>query len=96
MTNIFGFVKQRWFQVLVVGAALFFATEQALKFTDNINYVPTVILLGAFLVPVTFVAYFYSQERFLDKANHLAIPFSLIATSFLVCGVIGSVVAGFI
>ena len=95
MAGILSFSKQRWFQVLIIGAALFFGTEQALKFTNNINYVPTVILLGAFLVPATFVAYFYSQEQVLDKATHLAIPFSTITTSFLVGGVLGSVVAGF-
>lgn len=95
MTKVLGFISQKWFQILVIGAVLFFGTEQALKFTGNINFVPTVILLGAFLVPATFVAYFYSQEQILDKASHLAIPLSLIAITFLVGGVIGSVVAGF-
>ena len=95
MTKVLGFVSQKWVQILVIGAALFFGTEQALKFTNNINLVPTVILLGAFLVPATFVAYFYSQEQVLDKASHLAIPLSLIAITFLVGGIIGSVVAGF-
>lgn len=96
MTKALGFVNQRWFQILVIGAALFFGTEQALKFTNDITYVPTVILLGAFLVPATFVAYFYSQEQVLDKASHLEIPLSLVATCFLVGGVIGSLVAGFL
>ena len=95
MPKVLKFVNQRWFQIFVVGAALFFGTEQALKFTNNINFVPTVILLGAFLVPATFVAYFYSQEQVMDKASHLAIPLSLIVTSFIVGGVIGSIVAGF-
>jgi hypothetical protein len=63
MTKIFAFMNQRWFQVLVIGAILFFGTEQALKFTNNINFVPTVILIGAFLVPVTMVTYFYSQSK---------------------------------
>ncbi|MFY9812839.1 MAG: PrsW family intramembrane metalloprotease [Dehalococcoidales bacterium] len=96
MTKIFAFMNQRWFQVLVIGAILFFGTEQALKFTNNINFVPTVILIGAFLVPVTMVTYFYSQEQVLDKTSHSAVPLSLVATCFLVGGVIGSVFAGFI
>jgi len=96
MTKIRGFVNQRWFQVLVIGAILFFGTEQALKFTNNINFVPTVILLGAFLVPVTMVTYFYGQEQALDKTSHSGIPLSLVATSFLAGGVIGSVFAGFL
>jgi protease PrsW len=96
MTKIRGFINQRWFQVLVIGAILFFGTEQALKFTNNINFVPTVILLGAFLVPVTMVAYFYSQEQVLDKTSHSGIPLSLVATCFLAGVVIGSVFAGFL
>lgn len=93
---MFGFLKQRWFQIFMVGTVLFFGTEQALKFTNNVNFVPTVILLGAFLVPVTFVAYFYGQERALDKKIHVDFPLPIIANSFLVGGVIGSVVAGFL
>lgn len=96
MTKVFGFVNQRWFQVFLIGAILFFGTEQALRFTNNINFVPTVILIGAFLVPVTFVAYFYGQERTMDKKIHLEFPLPLIANSFLIGGVIGSVVAGFL
>jgi protease PrsW len=96
MTKIRGFINQRWFQVLVIGAILFFGTEQALKLTNNINFVPTVILLGAFLVPVTMVTYFYSQEQVLDKASHPGIPLSLVAICFLAGGVISSVFAGFL
>ena len=95
MPKVRQFINQKWFQILIIGAVLFFAAEQALKFTNNINFVPTVILLGAFLVPAAFVAYFYSQEQVLDKASHLAIPLSLVAACFLAGGVIGSVVAGF-
>lgn len=95
MPKILQFTNQRWFQILIIGAALFFGTEQALKFTNNINLVPTVILLGAFLVPAAFVAYFYSQEQVMDKASHLAIPFSTVAICFLAGGVVGSIVAGF-
>jgi RsiW-degrading membrane proteinase PrsW (M82 family) len=95
MPKVLGFVNQKWFQILTIGAALFFAAEQALKFTNNINFVPTVILLGAFLVPAAFVAYFYSQEQVLDKSSHLEIPLSLVAICFLAGGVVGSIVAGF-
>jgi len=95
MPKVLGFINQKWFQILTIGAALFFAAEQALKFTNNINFVPTVILLGAFLVPAAFVAYFYSQEQVLDKSSHLEIPLSLVAICFLAGGVVGSIVAGF-
>jgi len=95
MPKVLGFINHKWFQILTIGAALFFAAEQALKFTNNINFVPTVILLGAFLVPAAFVAYFYSQEQVLDKSSHLEIPLSLVAICFLAGGVVGSIVAGF-
>ena len=94
MTRAFSFVNQRWFQILAIGVILFFGVEQALKFTGNINYIPTVILLGAFIVPVAFTAYFYGQEHVLDKSSHLEIPVTTVAINFLAGGIIGSVVAG--
>ena len=57
------FLSQRWLQVLTGGVVLFFAAEQGLKFTGNLNLIPTVILVGAFVVPITFVSYFFSAER---------------------------------
>ena len=53
------FIYRRWFQVFSSGAILFFGTEQVLKFTGNINFIPMVILLGAFVVPAALVVYFY-------------------------------------
>jgi len=72
------FVNQRWFQLFAGGTLLFFGAEQTLKFTGNINFVPTVILLGAFVVPVAFVAFFYGQERTLDKVVHAEAPLSTV------------------
>ena len=92
--NIGRLLGQRWFQILGIGAALFFGSEQALKATGNPNFVPTVILLGAFVVPAAFIAYFSSQERALDRAIHTEVPFSMLVTCFLVGGVIGTVLAG--
>jgi hypothetical protein len=43
--------KRAWFQVLVTGAALFFIVHGAFLRTDNPNFVPTLIFLGAFVVP---------------------------------------------
>lgn len=87
-------LNQRWFQILGIGAVLFFGSEQALKATGNPNFVPTVILLGAFVVPAAFIAYFSTQERTLDRAAHTEVPFSLLVTCFLVGGVIGTVLSG--
>jgi len=86
--------RRRWFQIFFGGTALFFAAEQVLKHTSNPNLVPTVILLGAFVVPASFVAYFYGQERALDRAVHGEMPLPLVAASFLLGGAIGLIVAG--
>jgi len=86
--------RQRWAQIFGVGALLFFGAEQVLKHTGNPNLVPTVILLGAFLIPATFIAFFSTQERNIDKERHHEMPLSFIATCFLVGGVVGSVTAG--
>lgn len=90
------FIKSEWFRLFVGGALLFFAAEQALKFTSNPNLIPTVLLLGAFVVPVAFVAFFYGQERAADKLLHVEAPLSIAAACFLVGGVIGMMTAGFL
>lgn len=69
---------------------LFIATEQALLVTGNPNFVPTIILLGAFVVPITFVAYFY--EHVMDR--DISLP--LLTSCFFVGGVVGLTAAGFL
>jgi RsiW-degrading membrane proteinase PrsW (M82 family) len=91
-----GFIRSEWFRVFVGGALLFFAVEQALKFTGNIEFIPMVLILGAFVVPVTFVAFFYGQERAIDKSIHIEAPLRIVAACFFIGGVIGVVTAGFV
>jgi RsiW-degrading membrane proteinase PrsW (M82 family) len=50
--------------------------------TGNVNLVPTVILLGSFLVPVTFVVYAF------DRADQVVTP-QRIFTAFIYGGVLG-------
>ena len=77
-----------WLQILVIGIILFVATEQALRITGNLNYFPTVILLGSFVVPVAFVTYFY------EHVMHREISLLLLTTCFLVGGILGIIAAG--
>lgn len=56
--------------------------------TKDLNFVPSVILLGAFLAPVTFVTYIYGRSR----AWTVTLPVLGLAAIF--GGVIGTVVAG--
>jgi RsiW-degrading membrane proteinase PrsW (M82 family) len=82
------FFQHRWFQILVGGILLFIITESALVTTNNPLLLPTVILVGALAVPVTFVTYFYEYVRDRD------ISMPLLTTCFLVGGLVGLVAAG--
>src|SRR5512135_1933651 len=55
-----------WARILAGGVALFLLVEKTLSATGNPNYVPSVIVLGAFTVPVAFVAYVYDQPAGFD------------------------------
>jgi protease PrsW len=70
-------LRRRWLQIFVSGVVLLYLLERTLVSTANPNYLPSVILLGAFLVPVTFVSYLY--ERLPDWD----VPLPSIAVCFL-------------
>jgi RsiW-degrading membrane proteinase PrsW (M82 family) len=80
--------RRPWLQILVVGLVLYIAMERALVATGNVNLVPGVICLGAFLAPVVFVAYVY--ERAPD------VPLPTLLWCFLTGGVLGVTAAGLI
>lgn len=81
-------MKRRWLQVLFSGLVLLLLVERTLVATSSLNYVPSLILLGAFLVPVTFVTYLYERLPSWD----VSLP--ALAVCFLWGGVLGTVVAG--
>jgi hypothetical protein len=54
-------LRRRWLQMLLSGIVLLFLVERTLITTSNPNYAPSLILLGAFLVPITFVTYLYER-----------------------------------
>ena len=90
------FIKSQWFRIFVGGTLLFFAVEQTLKFTGNPKFIPIVLVLGAFVVPVSFVAFFYGQERAIDKLVQVEAPLRIVVACFFVGGVIGVITAGFV
>jgi protease PrsW len=53
---------RQWLRFLVVGLLLWAASVVVTFWTGNPNLVPTVILLGSFLVPVTFVVYAFGRH----------------------------------
>jgi len=81
-------LRRRWLQLLLSGLVLLFLVERTLVATGDPNYVPSAILLGAFLVPVTFTTYLYERLPSWD------VPLPAIAICFVWGGVLGTVVAG--
>jgi RsiW-degrading membrane proteinase PrsW (M82 family) len=50
-----------WARMFLSGLVLWVATVAVTFATSNINLIPTVILLGSFLIPVTFVVYAFGR-----------------------------------
>jgi RsiW-degrading membrane proteinase PrsW (M82 family) len=78
---------RRWWRVLLIGLVLEWVSAKLLASSGNPNLVPTVILIGAFLVPVTFVVYLYETGKLYD------VPIPTIALTFVYGGVIGVIVS---
>jgi hypothetical protein len=79
-----GFLRGAWVRLLLLGAILWIALTWATVSTGNIGLVPSVIALGAFLGPLTFVVY----ERVRD------VPVVTMLTCFVVGGALGVAAAG--
>ena len=77
-----------WVPVLVVGTVLYELVREALEVTGNPLFVPTLILLGAAVVPVAFVAFI----------SGLRLSFGVgawtVGLTALVGGIVGVLVAG--
>ena len=86
----FQIVRRSWFQTLIGGLVLFYVVQRVLLDTQNPNFVPTLILLGAFLTPVTFVTYLYERQRLRN------VPLGTVAVCFFWGGLVGTIVAGFV
>lgn len=83
-----GLIKHRWFQIFASGFVLLYLSERVLVYTRDLGFLPSVLLLGSFLVPVTFVAYLY--ERLPDWD----VPLPPLVVCFLWGEVLGTVIAG--
>jgi RsiW-degrading membrane proteinase PrsW (M82 family) len=77
-----------WIAVLVVGAALYAAVLAALLGTGDVLYLPSLLLLGAAVVPVAFITFVSG----LDRRGLLS--FSRIATAAALGGIVAIVIAG--
>jgi RsiW-degrading membrane proteinase PrsW (M82 family) len=77
-----------WLGVLAAGLILYFIVLRTLVHTQNPNFVPALILLGATVVPLAFLT--FAQAR----TGQWQVPTSALLVSALFGGVIGTVVAG--
>jgi protease PrsW len=50
-----------WARIFVVGLVMWLATVLVTFATKNPNLIPTLILLGSFLIPITFVTYAFGR-----------------------------------
>ena len=71
-----------WARILVGGLMLWSAAVLVTFATRNVNLVPTIILLGSFLIPVTFVSYAFGHADQVVTAQR-------IFTAFVYGGVLG-------
>ncbi len=81
-------LRHTWLQIFVGGLVLLYLLERTLLATQSLNYVPSVLLLGAFLVPVSFVTYLY------ERLPEWEVPLPPVAICFFWGGALGTVVAG--
>jgi protease PrsW len=87
-------VKSRWLQIMVIGIILWGMADVTLRLTKNVLYFPTIMVIGAFLVPLAFVAYFFQQENVLDRGIHTRSILSTLVMCGLLGGLIGTFAAG--
>jgi RsiW-degrading membrane proteinase PrsW (M82 family) len=67
--------RRPWLRMFLGGLGLWVATVVVTFVTQNLNLVPTIILLGSFLVPVTFVAYAFGRADQVVTAQRILTAF---------------------
>jgi RsiW-degrading membrane proteinase PrsW (M82 family) len=77
----------RWWLVFPIGLALWIATVATAFFTLNLILLPTIVLLGSFLIPVTGVVWY------LDHDPSPALSPRRIFAAFIIAGVMGALAA---
>jgi RsiW-degrading membrane proteinase PrsW (M82 family) len=82
--------KNSWGKVLLSGIGFYALGLIALVLTGNPNLFPTVVMIGSFLIPITYVAFFYDR-RYLST---ISLP--TIALTFVYGGLLGVFAASFL
>jgi RsiW-degrading membrane proteinase PrsW (M82 family) len=79
--------RRPWLRLFLSGLGLWLATVMVTFLTANANLIPTLVLLGSFLVPVTFVVWAWERR---DTGE---LTTSLLLTTFVAGGVLGVLAA---
>lgn len=77
-----------WLWVLLAGAAAYLLVLRTLVATENLNFVPSLILLGSIVVPASVLVFTASSGR------QVLVPPGIIALVAVLGGVVGTVAAG--
>jgi RsiW-degrading membrane proteinase PrsW (M82 family) len=79
--------RHYWWRILAIGFGIYLAGLIILLLTGNPNVFPTMTLIGSFLVPITYVSFFYERR-------HLSsIKMPATALTFFYGGVLGTLAA---
>jgi len=76
-----------WWGVLLIGLALWIATIGVAAITHNVILLPTIVMLGSFMIPVTAVVWY------LDHDPSPALSPRRILSAFIIGGVVGILAA---
>jgi RsiW-degrading membrane proteinase PrsW (M82 family) len=75
-------IANSWLRILLIGFLFYIISVVLLYVTANPNLFPTVVMIGSFLVPISYVAFFYER-------GHLTSNLTLSTT--LLCFVFGGI-----
>jgi RsiW-degrading membrane proteinase PrsW (M82 family) len=75
--------RRLWLRIFLTGLALWVASVAVTFWTSNTNLIPTIILLGSFLVPVTFVVWAWQRQ---DSGE---VTPALLFSTFITGGILG-------
>lgn len=79
--------RRPWLRIFLIGLALWILTVVVTFVTGNPNLIPTLVLLGSFLVPVTFVIWAFGRRHSGE------VTAELLFTTFITGGVLGVLAA---
>lgn len=75
--------RRSWLRMFLMGLALWVATVVITYLTENVNLIPTIVLLGSFLVPATFVVWAF------ERGHSGEVTGEMVFRTFAVGGVLG-------